>query len=279
MVSLRDLFRPPAITLERFMELRAKKPKRICFGSTHRSALKKVPGGKAVGFLNVPFSETIEEVLPWRLFRNSRGNFGGYYRAINDSAEYEEIKCWLAERQDVVFIRSLFKTALACCEHYADDGRFAIGELERRAKYDADLNARRKLVETLAGVFEQCLQGKRIQGIISVPSSDPAALSLPNFLAQKLAERLGLPDYTDALRWDGKKSSIKELKVDEKWEALAAVGLTVDTAIVGKNLLLIDDMYQSGATAHFVASRLRETGAGDLHLMCVSKGKRDTDNQ
>jgi predicted amidophosphoribosyltransferase len=104
-------------------------------------------------------------------------------------------------------------------------------------------------------------------------------MSLPNFLAQKLSDRLGLPDLTPALRWNGKKGQIKELKVDEKWHALEAVGMTVGDEVASKHLLLIDDMYQSGATAHFVASKLREAGANDLHLLCVSKGKRDTDNQ
>jgi predicted amidophosphoribosyltransferase len=279
MVSLRDFFRPLPITLDRFKELRATSPKRICFGSTHRTALKKVSGGKAVGFLNLPFLESIDSIFPWQLFKNKNGKFGGYYRAIPTDREYDEIKEWIGDREQVVFIRSLFNTAIACCEHYVGDGRSPIGEIERRAEYEADLAARNQLVDILAQVFDQCLRGKRIQGVVSVPSSDPAAMSLPNFLAQKLSERLGLADLTPALAWNRKKGPIKDLRVDEKWHALEAVGLTVGGGIASKNLLLIDDMYQSGATAHFVASKLREAGASDLHLLCVSKGKRDTDNQ
>lgn len=279
MVSLRDFFRPPPISIERFMELRAMTPKRICFGTTHRTALKKVSGGQVFGFFNVPFLESIDEIFPWRLFKNTKGKFGGYYRAVSSDREYAEIKEWVSEREQIVFIRSLFKTALACCEHYVGEERSAIGEIERRAKYEADLHARQELVGILAQVYAQCLRNKRIQGVVSVPSSDPAAMSLPNFLAQKLSDRLELPDLTSALIWDGKKAPIKELKVDEKWHALDAVGLTIRGEIVSKNLLVIDDMYQSGATAHFIASKLREAGANDLHLLCVSKGKRDTDNQ
>ena len=83
---------------------------------------------------------------------------------------------------------------------------------------------------------------------------------------------------TAHLSWNGPKGKIKELGVDQKWEALEKVGLTVGNAVAGKNLLLLDDMYQSGATAHFVASRLRAIGANEIHLLAVSKGKRDTDN-
>lgn len=54
--------------------------------------------------------------------------------------------------------------------------------------------------------------------------------------------------------------------------------MTIGAGVNGKNLLLIDDMYQSGATAHFVGSKLRSAGANELHLLAVSKGRRDTDN-
>jgi predicted amidophosphoribosyltransferase len=86
-------------------------------------------------------------------------------------------------------------------------------------------------------------------------------------------------DSTSSLHWDGPKPSIKELDVDEKWAALEEVGLTVNDAFEGKDVLLIDDMYQSGSTAHFVGSKIRAAGANDIHLLAVSKGRRDTDNR
>jgi predicted amidophosphoribosyltransferase len=98
-------------------------------------------------------------------------------------------------------------------------------------------------------------------------------------LAARLAERLGVSDLTGNLRWNGPKPSIKELNVDEKWAALDGVGLTADDVFAGKNVLLIDDMYQSGSTAHFVGGAIRSVGAIDLHLLAVSKGRRDTDNR
>jgi hypothetical protein len=90
-VSLRDLLYP-AITLERFNALRASADaKRICFGSIHKNALKRNDGGKAAGWFNVPFAETISTVFPWELFRNTKGQFGGYYRLVSDDLEFSEI--------------------------------------------------------------------------------------------------------------------------------------------------------------------------------------------
>lgn len=279
MVSFRDILYPP-ITLERFKALRASDPKRICFGSIHKNALKRGDGGRAAGWFNVPFAETISSVFPWELFRNTKGRFGGYYRAVSDDHEFSEISQWLAENADVVFIRSLFKTAVAACEHYATpDRRSRVGELEHSAKYEGDTRACDALVDILEGVYRRMHGGRKIDAVASIPPSKPGQTSLPNRLAARLAERIGVPDYTSRLHWNGPKPSIKELSVEQKWAALEDVGLTVDDAFARKNILLIDDMYQSGSTAHFVGGAIRAAGADDLHLLAVSKGRRDTDNQ
>jgi predicted amidophosphoribosyltransferase len=278
-VLLRDVLYPP-ITVEQFLALRQKQPKRVCFGSTHKNALKANSNGKGAGFFNVPFAETISGIFPWDIFPNKKGQFGGYFRGVSDDAEFAEIGAWLERHADVVFIRSLFATAIATCEHYGvGNSRSAIGELEKCAKFDGDINAKTQLVAILKRAFDRLHHSRGISALVSVPASVNGRQSLPNHLASRLSAELGLPDLTASLRWDGPKGQIKELGVQEKWAALEKVGLSVDGTVAGKNLLLIDDMYQSGATAHFVASRLRAVGANDLHLLVVSKGKRDTDNK
>ncbi|WEK47969.1 MAG: phosphoribosyltransferase [Candidatus Andeanibacterium colombiense] len=278
LVSFRDLIYPP-ITLAGFQSLRAKDPKRICFGSVHKNALKDNPSGKSAGFFNVPFSETIGTLFPWELFPNKNGKYGGYYRTVINNDEYDKIGKWMSENSDVVFIRSLFNTAVAACEHYVSpQERSKIGELEHSAKYEGSLSARNKIVGILTEIFSRMHGARRLDGIVSVPASKAGGSSLPNALAAALSAAVNVPDLTSELSWNGKKGSIKELGVDEKWAALEEVGMTIGEGISGKNLLLIDDMYQSGATAHFVASQLRAAGANDLHLLAVSKGRRDTDN-
>lgn len=278
-VSFRDLLYPP-ITLTRFKALReTADAKRICFGSIHKNALKRNDGGRTAGFFNVPFYETIGSIFPWELFRNTKGKYGGYYRAVADENEFSEIGQWLTENADVVFIKSLFSTAVAACEHYVtSDHRSRIGELEHSAKYERSSSATEELVDILEGIYRRMHGKRRIDALVSIPPSTAGQPSLPNILAARLSERLGIPDLTHNLRWNGPKPSIKELNVEEKWAALEGVGLTVDGALAGKDVLLLDDMYQSGSTAHFVGSGIREAGADDLHLIAVSKGRRDTDN-
>lgn len=246
----------------------------------HKNALKNNPSGKFAGFFNVPFIETIGSLFPLRLFENTKGQYGGYYRTATNDSEFSDIKAWMSANADVVFIRSLFTTAVAACEHYiTSDSRSKIGELEHSAKYEDNAAAKTALVETLRQIFDRMHGARGIDGIVSVPPSTAGKQSLPNYLAAYLAAATGIPDLTDQLAWNGPKGSIKELGVDEKWGALEKVGLTVGPGVKGKDLLIIDDMYQSGATAHFVASQLRVAGANDLHLLAVSKGRRDTDNK
>lgn len=278
MVSFRDLMYPP-ITIEAFLALRETKPKRIYFGSTHKDALKVSTKGSAAGFFNVPFAETISRIFPWTLFPNKKGSFGGYFRTVGDGSEFAQMEAWISAHSDLVFIRSLLTTALATCEHYeTNNQRSRIGALEHSAKYQNNQPAAAELLQILEGAYGRVHRSLGISGTVSVPPSTMGTPSLPNRLAAKLSERLGLPDLTSSLRWNGAKNSIKELSVDKKWASLQQVGVTVGGAVAGQNLLLIDDMYQSGATAHFIASRLRAAGANDIHLLAVSKGRRDTDN-
>lgn len=278
MALLRDFMYPP-ITRQRFESVRAAGAKRICFGTTHRNALKRANGpGSAYGFFNVPFDQTIREFFPWGIFANKKGNYGGYYRTIKSSTEFEQIQKWMEEYSDLVFIKSALSSAVAACEHYNDTGRSPIGELENAAKYGGNGVAQSKLVDVLESAYRRLFSKGKIHALASVPPSVAGTVSLPNFLAAQLATRLDLPDLTDLIAWNGPKPSLKELPVDQKWAALEGVGLRVSSDVRSRNILLIDDMYQSGATVHFVASQVRAAGANHLHVLAVSKGRRDTDN-
>ena len=71
---------------------------------------------------------------------------------------------------------------------------------------------------------------------------------------------------------------MKALSLDKKWKALEAASLQVGKQVNRKKVILIDDKYQSGTTAQFVAAKLYEAGAQVVYgLFCV-KTWRDTDN-
>lgn len=269
--------RPEPITVERFRELRTAQPRRLCFGATRK--LSRGTSGPAIGFLNLNFSETIEVLLPWDLQRYD-GKFGRQYRrVIRSENEFGEIEEWIDENSEIVFIRSLLTTCIAASVHQSAPGQHTIvGDLERRAKYESDQGARSELLDRLEAVYRRLLGDLGIDAICSVPPSKPESFCLPAWLAAGLSDRLGIEDLTPSLNWAGSKPSMKEVDVDQKWAALDAVGLTIGVSVEGRRILVLDDLFQSGATVHFVASKLQSAGASELHCLAVVKALSDTDN-
>jgi hypothetical protein len=262
------------ITRKRFESLTDVSPRRICFASTHRNALKGAASSGVTGYFNVPFDETIGKLFPWRLFQNKYG----YSRTVKSDAEFRQISEWVDDNRSVVFIRSLLDTCVAASEHQGDDGRSDIGELEYRAKWQNDPEAADELGRILGDLFERLYRGMGVSAVCAVPSSTPGAESLPMRLAKQLAVRFDLKDVTGRLRWQTKKDTIKDKEAAAKWGLLEAVGLAVDGSLSKERVLIVDDMYQSGATVHFVASRLQEAGANAVHCLAVSKSRGDKDN-
>lgn len=267
--------RPEPITLERFVELRAAQPRRLCFGTSQK--LGRGTNGPAIGFLNLPFRETIERLLPWNLDRKD-GQFGPR-RVIRSEAEYGDIERWIGENGEVVFIRSLLLTCVAAAVHQSSPGHHTVvGELERRAKYEADVHASAQLLDRLEVVYRRLLHCLGIDAVCSVPSSGQERSCLPAWLAAGLSQRLNVEDLSGEVRWAGAKPSMKEVNVDHKWSALGAVGLLIQKSVEGRRILIIDDLYQSGATVHYLASQLQAAGASELHCLTVVKSLSDTDN-
>lgn len=130
----------------------------------------------------------------------------------------------------------------------------------------------------LQAIYTRLLGDLEISALCAVPTSKPGSFCLPVWLAANLAKRVNIDDITPSVKWGGPKRSLKELDVDRKWAALEDVGLEIEADIKGRQILIIDDLYQSGATVHFVASRLQAAGAEELHCLAVVKSLGDSDN-
>ena len=269
--------RPEPISMARFCELRAAQPRRLCFGTSRK--LSRGTDGPAIGFLSLNFNETIEVLLPWDLERFD-GKYGRQYRRIiRSESEYIDIENWISGNSEIVFIRSLLTTCIAVSEHQSAPGQHTVvGDLERRAKYESDQSARSDLLDRIEAVYRRLHGDLEIDAICSVPPSRRGSFCLPEWLAAGLGDRLGIEDLTTSLNWVGSKPSMKEVDVDQKWAALEAVGMSIDVSVEGRRILILDDLFQSGATVHFVASKLQSAGASQLHCLAVVKALSDTDN-
>lgn len=151
------------------------------------------------------------------------------------------------------------------------------GNLEHKAKESQDADARAQLVEAAANLCETHPIYRKAKTVMPIPPNPSKTFHLPVELARELAERTGKMDGTAMIRKVRETPKLQALPFDEKLKALrGAIEITGD--IEGKSIILIDDLYQSGATMWTVARLLKKKGARRvLGLACV-KSWRDTDN-
>lgn len=199
-------------------------------------------------------------------------------RAEKDIAKAKE---WKSKRNNMVFLRDNLDSSIALDLNLASEGEYtSLGHAEHKAKQDEDKSSIKQLSRALSGAIEELPSYRSADVICAVPPNPGKSWDLPAEIAQRIAGGCGKENLSGAVRFSKKKESVKELSLDEKWEALEGADLKVDPKkFKGKTVILVDDKYQSGTTAQFVAKKLYEAGAKSvLGLYCV-KTWRDTDNK
>ncbi len=91
-------------------------------------------------------------------------------------------------------------------------------------------------------------------------------------------QKLGIKNISDSVSWTDKKTGLKDVSIDQKWEKLEESGFVVNINLTGKKVLLLDDLYQSGITMQYVAMKLQEAGAEYIFGLSMVKSLNDTDN-
>jgi ComF family protein len=97
-------------------------------------------------------------------------------------------------------------------------------------------------------------------------------------LAKDLSQRLDIPYRGDILKRvratasQGHKSPKERIK---NVKGAFAVNDTYLAAIKGKNLLLIDDVYTTGATLNACALALKKSGAAQVHCLSIARALKD----
>jgi predicted amidophosphoribosyltransferase len=154
-------------------------------------------------------------------------------------------------------------------------GNTPVGEAIHACKYGA---ARQPfpdwLVEQCASLIQQRFAGDGLEGIVPVPST--VSGSLVDDFAGRLAARLGVP-LVPALRKvrptqpqkDFTNAAQKAENIKGAFECVAPVQ--------GKTLLVVDDVYDSGATLKEAGRILKQAGAGRLYAFCIARTRHRGD--
>jgi competence protein ComFC len=93
-----------------------------------------------------------------------------------------------------------------------------------------------------------------------------------DFLAQAISQVLNKPIFTNVIR---RKNTLQQAKLSrEKRFKNVDNAFVVSGDIVNKNILLIDDVFTTGATLFSLAHAFRDCGAGRIHGFTFSRGAK-----
>lgn len=152
----------------------------------------------------------------------------------------------------------------------------------RRMLWKVKKDGHTELLPHLAHLLEQAFAAELfscgIEGLVPVPMAE-ATLRERGFnqaeeLAVQVGQRVGVPVFGQALRWDGagrgqwaKSREQRLIGVEDSVQ----VGAGAEELLYGKTVCLVDDVYTTGATANACAMRLLEAGAQAVYVLTVAR--------
>jgi predicted amidophosphoribosyltransferase len=112
----------------------------------------------------------------------------------------------------------------------------------------------------------------RIDVIIPVPASTARTVQPVVEVAKKLGKKLKKQVDADAIRKTRKTPRLKDVQDPEERRELLDGAFEVNrTRVNGKGVLLVDDLYRSGATANAVTVALIGAGASRVYFLAATR--------
>jgi ComF family protein len=158
---------------------------------------------------------------------------------------------------------------------------FSYEEPVKSALYDFKYKNQRNY----AGFFADCiyqyygehLQKIKLEGLVPVPvhphKKRSRGYNQAELLAVELGKRLGLPAYGDYLLREVDTNPQKELGDKARMKNIKNAFKISPNAIKLKKILLVDDIYTSGATVDACTCALQEFGVDEVYYTSVAIGK------
>jgi hypothetical protein len=141
------------------------------------------------------------------------------------------------------------------------------------------LNAADQLVQKCLVFLNEITSYGKANCVAAMPPSDPAKeYNLPRYLAEKIACALGRENLTDYVRTVKPRDSVKALPLKAKLDTLRETIKVHPDAFKNKNVLLLDDLYQSGISMNYCALMLLRGGARRVFGLACEKTCRNDDN-
>jgi predicted amidophosphoribosyltransferase len=168
------------------------------------------------------------------------------------------------------------------------NSRTEIGEAEYQLKYNIEnlsVTERNKYANIIMSkMLDNCnyipIDDDSNWFVSPMPATETGRTKLAWQMAEEISKRLYLPLVKPILNDD--KTQMKNLPINKKIETWEKIyynnGVMLDNQVRGKNVIVVDDLYQSGATMWEYAKHLKTLGSRCVFGIVCVKSMRDSDN-
>ena len=276
-------------------EMLTRKPRRYRLGTEWPDALHSPRRDGDDPSLTLPFCESYQNAFAHMcgvssigLRSSSNGRCWTYIKEQWGSAGITKVKEWLNIVGKYVAIRDCLALSFAL-DYDRDNGdpncpQTNIGSLRTRAKpYGAaptadTVAAADELSEHCVAFLREMACYQTADAIVAMPPSSPEkTFDLPKHLAQRVSEVLGLEDLSPIVVTAKSRPPLKDASVGDKLDILLGT-IQVQGSLVGRRLILLDDLYQSGTSMNYAAMELLGAGASAVYGLACEKTCRNDDN-
>jgi predicted amidophosphoribosyltransferase len=148
--------------------------------------------------------------------------------------------------------------------------RTELGQLVYDLKYGQKKTNAKKLARVLAEWSHRKFDLDNVDGVLGVPPSTARKFQPVGAIVKKMSEILSLPDLSKKLRKTKATRSLKNV-LDPVERATELTGaFSFDRGEGVRSVLLVDDLYRSGATAGEVARTLKKSGVSKVYLVTAT---------
>jgi len=152
----------------------------------------------------------------------------------------------------------------------SDWNRSSVGQLVYRLKYKGDLTVIPRLVEQACALIAAHPEYGKLEAVIPVPCSTPRPNEPLASFTRELAQRLGLP-CLDVLGKTRQTRPQKELNTLAQKRANVAGAFGLRTPLQGKRLLIVDDLFDSGATLEEITRLLMRADKKEVCVLTLTR--------
>jgi ATP-dependent DNA helicase RecQ len=152
----------------------------------------------------------------------------------------------------------------------ADWNRSGIGDLVYHLKYESDASVLPGLIEQTRALFAAHPEMSQFDIIVPVPSSAQREFSPVHEFCKALSNTLGKPMQTCVVKTRQTQPQKEMHTLPQKRDNVAGA-FALNSDINGKRILLVDDLFDSGATLEEIARLLTKHKAAHVNVLTLTR--------